>query len=336
MFTVQSAIPLPPLNGAGARDRAIVATLLYYDLFSFPLRADELVRFAQTPSGSGINSSPLVVRAHDLSPRAEWWDSQPANGTSSESFWYLKGRTDWVSRRSALADASVAKLARANKFARLLQLIPGVRFIGVTGSLAMESAVPDDDIDFLIIAARGRLWLTRALVLAALMAWGVKRPDDGKTEYPNLICANIFLSESDLYIPDENLFIAHEICQMLPLLGENAYRAFLSANAWVHTYLPQWQPRRVAFQDRAGWRRAQAAFERTFNHRLGAQLDAELMRRQLARIHAKHARGHNPNVKVSATQLRFHARDLSDYVVNTFNSRWQALNRHTETERLYV
>lgn len=313
MFTVQAAPPLPPLNGAPPRDRAIVATLLYYDLFSFPLRADELLRYAHhrlTP---------------DLPGQGDWWDSRTAPDDHG-SFWYLKGREQYVQRRTILTETSIAKLARARKYARLLQLIPGVRFIGITGSLAMSSAVPEDDIDLLIIAEENRLWLTRALVLAALMAWGVKRPDDGGTEYPNLICANIFLSRDDLYIPDENLFIAHEICQMLPLLGEKTYKSFLSANAWVTRYLPQWHSAPVEFQDRPSWRRAQHAFEISFANGLGTRLDSEMARRQLARIESKHARGHNPNVKITPTQLRFHARDLSDYVVNTFNSRWESIN----------
>lgn len=315
MFTVQTAPPLPPLNGAPPRDRAIVATLLYYDLFSFPLRANELVRYAHHEL------------ATDLPKQGEWWDSQPSAPTQ-QPLWFLKGRADSVQRRDALTRASTEKLERARKYARLLQLIPGVRFIGVTGSLAMESAVPEDDIDFLIIAAKNRLWLTRALVLSALLSWGVKRPDDGRTEYPNLICANIFLSEGDLYIPDENLFIAHEICQMLPLLGEPTYRAFLDANGWVKTFLPQWQPAPVTFQDRAAWRQTQSVFERALANRIGTRVDTELAQRQLKRIENKHARGHNPNVKITPTQLRFHARDLSDYVVNTFNTRWDALNLH--------
>lgn len=314
MFTVQTAPPLPPLNGAPPRDRAIVATLLYYDLFSFPLRADELVRYAHNPLPP------------DVPARGKWWDSCSSGVNDAESFWFLKGREHYIQRRAELTNTSVAKLQRARKYARLLQFVPGVRFIGVTGSLAMSSAVPEDDIDFLIIAAKNRLWLTRALVLAALLAWGVKRPDDGRTEYPNLICANIFLSENDLYVPDENLFIAHEICQMLPLLGENAYRAFLQANRWVRNFLPQWQPAPADFQDRAPYRRAQRAFEVAFENGIGTRVDSELSRRQLARIESKHARGHNTNVKITPTQLRFHARDLSDYIVNTFNARWQAIN----------
>ncbi len=309
MFTVQNAPPLPPLNGALPRDRAIVATLLYYDIFSFPLRADELLRYAHHSLAS------------DVPQQGEWWDSRDAH-------WFLKGRAHYIERRAQLTNASVEKLQRARKFARLLQIVPGVRYIGVTGSLAMASAVPEDDIDFLVIAESNRLWLTRALVLSALMAWGVKRPDDGRNEYPNLICANIFLSENDLYVPDENLFIAHEICQMLPLLGEKTYRNFLDANAWVKNFLPQWKPARVEFQDRAPLRNAQRAFELAFANGIGTRIDKELARRQLKRIESKHARGHNTNVKITPTQLRFHARDLSDYVVNTFNARWDALNLH--------
>lgn len=315
MFTVQTAPPLPPLNGAPPRDRAIVATLLYYDLFSFPLRADELVRYAHHRLDN------------DLPKQGDWWDSQ-TGPNSSHPFWFLKGRGDSVKRRAVLTDASISKLERARKFARLLQLIPGVRFIGVTGSLAMASAVPDDDIDFLIIAAKNRLWVTRALVLSALLAWGVKRPDDGKTEYPNLICANIFLSRADLHISDENLFIAHEIAQMLPLLGESAYREFLAANDWIRRYLPQWQPAAVDYQDRPAWRQAQRVFEVAFANGIGTRVDRELAQRQLKRIESKHARGHNPNVKITPTQLRFHARDLSDYVINTFNTRWNELTKH--------
>jgi hypothetical protein len=129
-------------------------------------------------------------------------------------------------------------------------------------------------------------------------------------------------------VPDCNLFIAHEICQTLPLLGPRTYRAFLNANPWVANFLPQWQPSATAFQDRAGWRRFQRLFEASLGNPVGARMERELMRRQLDRIQAKHARGHNPNVRITPTQLRFHARDLSDYILNTFNTRWRELNLH--------
>lgn len=323
MFTVQPApAHLPSLNGAPDRDRAIVATLLYYDLFAFPLRADELARFAHRGGSDGHFS------ASDLPQQSPWWSSR-------EEYWFLRGREKLVAHRTKLTAASSDKLTRARRYSRILQLIPGVRFIGVTGSLAMQSAVPEDDIDFLIISAPGQLWLTRALVLATLWALGVKRADDGRAEHPNRVCANIFLREDDLRIPDHNLFIAHEICQMLPLIGPAAYRSFIRANAWATEYLPQWEPPSVVWEDHPALRRVQRTFEWTLNGRIGQTVDRELMRRQLERIKHKHSRGHNVGVKVSETQLRFHARDLSDYIVNTFNAHWRALNQPSTCEPVH-
>lgn len=313
MFTIQPAPALPPLNGAHDRDRSVVATLLYYDLFAFPLRAGELERFAHAAGASAR----LV--SGELPTCTPWWDS-------GDGYYFLKGREQLTARRARLEQISAHKLALARRWARLLQLIPGVRFIGVTGSLAMASAVPEDDIDFLIIAARDRLWVTRALVLSALLALGVKRLDNGRHEQPDRVCANIFLREDNLEMPDRNLFIAHEICQMMPLLGPETYGRFLEANRWTREYLPHWQPQPSEWLDRPGWRQAQSAFERTFGNGLGTRVDAELARRQRARIQSKHARGHNVGVRLSETQLRFHANDLSQYIVSTFDAYWQILN----------
>ena len=111
----------------------------------------------------------------------------------------------------------------------------------------------------------------------------VKRADDGRQEYPNQACANIFLSEDDLALPDHNLFIAHEICQMLPLLGPRTYGRFLAANGWVRDFLPQWQPIAPAWEDQGGLRWLQRAAEAILRP-IGATLERQAMRRQLARM----------------------------------------------------
>jgi nucleotide-binding universal stress UspA family protein len=313
MFPIQSSsVCLPPLNGADEQKRAIVSTLLYYDLFAYPLCTDELVRFVHRD-----NAAPRLALC-DIAPASDWW-------SSSDGYWFLRGREHLVDLQAERQRVSTTKLAHARRWARSLQRVPGVRFIGVTGSLSMHSATPEDDIDLLIITARGRLWLTRALVLTALWAMRVKRADDGQPEHPNQACANIFLSEDDLALPDHNLFIAHEICQLLPLLGPQTYRRFLNANNWVKGFLPQWEPATDVWQDRRDLHWLQRAVEATLGP-IGDTLEHEAMRRQLTRIQSKHARGHNPDVKLSPTQLRFHPRDISQYIVGEFEARWNALN----------
>jgi len=313
MFPIQSSsLHLPPLNGADEQERAIVSTLLYYDLFAYPLRADELVRFVHRDE-----AAPCLALG-DIAPASAWW-------SSSDGYWFLRGREHLVNLRAERQRVSTKKLAHARRWARSLQGVPGVRFIGVTGSLSMHSATPEDDIDLLIITARGRLWLTRALMLMALWAMRVKRADDGHPQHPNQACANIFLSEDDLTLPDHNLFIAHEICQILPLLGPQTYQRFLDANNWVRGFLPQWKAAASTWQDRRDLRWLQRAVEVTLKP-AGDALEREAMRRQLTRIQSKHARGHNPDVRLSPTQLRFHPRDISRTIVGEFEARWNALN----------
>jgi predicted nucleotidyltransferase len=167
------------------------------------LCTDELVRFVHRD-----NAAPRMVPG-DFAPASDWW-------SSSDGYWFLRGREYLVDLRAERQHISTIKLTQARRWAHSLQYVPGVRFIGITGSLSMHSATPEDDIDLLIITARGRLWLTRTLVLMVLWTMHVKRADDGQPEHPDQACANIFLSEDDLALPDHNLFIAHEICQMLP------------------------------------------------------------------------------------------------------------------------
>jgi hypothetical protein len=313
--------PLPHLNGAGDQARAIVSTLIYFDLFAFPPTSAEIERFAHRSGSDGHLSE------RDLVAESAWWSSR-------EGYFFLKGREDLYARRAEMVDVSARKLIKARRLARLLQVVPGIRFIGVTGSLSMESSLAEDDIDFLVITARGRLWLTRALVLAALWAIGVKRADDGRSEHPDQVCANIFLQEDDLKIRDHNLFIAHEICQMLPLLGPTGYQHFLQANAWVCEYLPQWHPPAIVWEDRDSLRFLRRLGELALGETLGRRLEELVMRRQIARIENKHARGHNVGVMLSPTQLRFHPRDLSEYVVKAFDTRWNAIqsNGHSVHE----
>jgi hypothetical protein len=303
---------LPQLNGASDQTRAIVSTLIYYDLFAFPPSSTELERFAHRSGSDGHFGE------HDVTPDSQWWSSR-------EGYWFLKGHEHLIARREEMREASCRKLAKARRLARALQVIPGVRLIGVTGSLSMHSSVPEDDIDLLIITASGKLWTTRALVLGVLWGAGVKRPDDDRAIHPDQVCANIFLQEDDLKIPDHNIFIAHEICQMLPLVGPEVYYRFVQANTWVNEYLPQWHGRDEVWEDRDSLRLLRRLGELVLGGFIGRRLEASLMRRQMARIRHKHARGHNVGVKVSATQLRFHPRDLSDYVVANFEARWSSV-----------
>src|SRR4029077_9993656 len=102
--------------------------------------------------------------------------------------------------------------------------------VAVTGALAVDNAPAGDDIDYLIVTTPGRVWLARSLAVALVRVarlCGVG------------LCPNYVLAQSALSQQRRNLFIAHDLAQMVPLAGRAVYAEMLSANAWAQAYLPQ-------------------------------------------------------------------------------------------------
>jgi len=137
--------------------------------------------------------------------------------------------------RSEMERTSADKLSSASSFAKLLtRLIPFIRTVAVTGSVAYGSATKWDDIDLFIVTKRNRLWISAllTLVLVRLNKLLVLRP-------PHL--SNFCLS----YVHDEQGFVkesqrnrsnplfARELLKARPVAGTGEYQKILEENEWV-------------------------------------------------------------------------------------------------------
>lgn len=237
--------------------KAILATLAYHDIFDYPLKYEEIRQFliGRTSTDRQLTAS-LTKLIKDRKIRE-------GNG-----HYFLKGRAKIVQKRKLRQKYSQQKLRRAHLYAKLLTLVPTVKLIAISGALAMENSHKNDDIDLVIITAKNTLWTTR--FLANLILFPFKRRPFKKTsqlstlnsQFNNKACLNIFLDESDLKIGPKNLYTAHEITQMKPLLDRNetysrvapvnasknikrslsVYSRFIKANNWIKNYLPNWLP----------------------------------------------------------------------------------------------
>jgi hypothetical protein len=195
--------------------RAIVEALAYSDVFDYPLRVAELQRYL-----------PLEVPPAEVAAALR----RGVDGVDScEGYYFLRGRSEIVAQRLEREMISRPVLVRALRYGRLLGSLPFIRMAAVTGSLSMLNADETGDIDYMLIAARGRVWTARAfaLVLARLV---------GRSGYT--LCPNLVLSERRLVWSDRDLYTAHEICQMIPVSGQLVYDEFRSANAWTADLLP--------------------------------------------------------------------------------------------------
>lgn len=202
--------------------RQEIKSLIYHDLFGFPLTAGELIKWQV---GDGVNLK----------------DWQGKKIKSKAGFYFLAGNEGLVFKRLLKKRISRRKMRTAKKAAKVLGLLPTVKMIAATGALAMENAGSEADIDLLIITQKQTLWTTRFLAyfILGLSGFALRRPKDKKQQ--DKLCLNMWLDEAALAWParDRNIYTAHEICQIKPLLNKNkTYEKFLAKNYWVRGFWP--------------------------------------------------------------------------------------------------
>jgi hypothetical protein len=207
--------------------QAILKTLCYSDIFEYPLTAAEIWRGIIECSNVTMKQCSKVLK----------------NSTSinhKDGLYFLKCREKIVDIRKRRQRIAPEKLAIARRIARIISLIPTVRFVGLTGALTVKNADNNDDIDYFIATVPGLVWTTRLLVTILLELLQVRR-HPGDRNVKNKICPNIFVSENYLAVPDgqRNLYTAHEVVQLQPLADKgNIFQKFIHDNNWVKKYLP--------------------------------------------------------------------------------------------------
>ncbi len=196
-------------------------SVYYHDLFDFPLNLQDLIKWQAGKNVMNLKNT--------------------ENITSKNGYLYLEAREGLIYKRLLRKRISTKKLLIAKKAAGIFSLIPGVKMVAVTGSLAMENSSDESDIDLLIVAKKGTLWTTRLLSYFVLstMRFALRKPNDRNQK--DKFCLNMWLDESDLVwkTKDRNLYTAHEIAQITPLVNKNkTYEKFIYKNKWILKFWP--------------------------------------------------------------------------------------------------
>jgi len=209
---------------------AIIRTIIYSDIFDYPLTLEEIVKFlvGESEVGMGVVLNSLTKIIADS--KQIYTDGE---------FYFLKGRKEIIELRKRRMGWSEKKWKIARGTAKKLRVIPMIKMVGITGALAMKNCKETDDIDLMVITVADRLWLTRLILYVLAPILGIKRRKPEEREVKDKVCFNLFLEESSLKIRPENLFFAHEICQVKPIFWkDNIYEKFLWENQWVSNFLP--------------------------------------------------------------------------------------------------
>ena len=194
-------------------NKAIHKTLVYADIFDYPLTRSELHRFLISTKPTKLSNLP------------------------NKPYFYLSSRNYLVTLRRSRHHFSQLKYQKLNRHLWLFKLIPWIKLVAVSGALAMNNSTATDDIDLLVVTSKNRLWLTRALIY-----FFPSRRRFNQSE-SNSFCFNLWLDSSSLALPklSRNLYTAHELAQLKPILNKNqTYQKLINANLWLKTFLPNW------------------------------------------------------------------------------------------------
>ena len=212
-------------------EKAVLKTLAYADIFDYPLNVWEIHKWL---IGKKISLRQMEKALERL--------VQNLNIKNQKGFYFLKGRNKIVRRRLLKEKHSGKLLIKARLMGQVFKLIPFIKLVGVSGSLALDNAKTGDDIDLLIITSKNRLWFSRLLLLLMLTLTGKRRTkSDSKKSSGGKFCVNLILEESNLEQRYKDLYIAHEVLQMKVLWDrEGVYHRFLEANEWAFKFMPNW------------------------------------------------------------------------------------------------
>jgi hypothetical protein len=212
-------------------DRAVMKTIIYADMFDYPLTAYQIQRYLIGRKGTFRqveNSLKKLVKRKKI--------------VYKDPYYFLGSRKGLIQKRQEREKHSQHLLREAKSIGLLLKIVPWIKLIGISGSLAMSNAKKDADIDLVIITTNNRMWLTRFLVLIILELIGKRRQRFGSIKSARgKICTNIFMESDGMHQSRHDLYTAHEVLQMKILWQrDNLYQDFLSDNEWVFKLLPNW------------------------------------------------------------------------------------------------
>jgi predicted nucleotidyltransferase len=195
-------------------------SLRYHDIFDYPLTPFELIRWETSKFLEVESRGKKIVK-------------------QKKGYFFLAGREALIYKRFLRKRASDRKMVIAKNAARVISLIPTVKTVGITGSLAMENSDEEGDIDFMIISSKNSLWLTRAAVYLLLSLTGIKIRRPGEIDQKDKLCLNMWFEEGYLSWKEKNLYSSHEIAQIVPLVDkDHEFDKFLWANKWVLNWWP--------------------------------------------------------------------------------------------------
>jgi predicted nucleotidyltransferase len=306
-------------------DKSILKTIIYWDIFDWPLSDFEIYRYLINPQRIDYTASPNVsmgeirrcLQSEELSKYI----------VQTSGFWHLKQRDPNIVkeriRKELMADQIWKELMRKAKW---FQVIPYIRLILVSGSMAIGNISSRSDWDLLIVTSRGRIWIARAFISIFTELLGWRRKDEINTY--KKFCLNHFITESSLLINLPSIYNAQVYAHLVPIYGDlNLYKEFQRQNSsWIKSYLANYPieyiPMKRYIRSHKAFEVLRKAIEGILNTRLGDLLEIWLGGMQAKKISSNpKTSAPGGRVRYSDMALEFHPESKERIIIQKLNQR---------------
>ena len=215
-----------PSRPSAPLEQAFLQSVIYASLFDYPVTLKQL---REGLIGQRANERELA-RCYASSALLQ------ATVECIEPYYFPRGRRDLLETRRRRESRSRQLLADLRRPLELMTVMPFVRMVALSGSLAHLNAEGEADLDLFVITKPGRVWsvTVTALVIARLFGWRAR------------LCLNYVISERALMVGPADLFCANQIVYLQPVSGHPTYLAFLASNRFVERFYPNFRARPVA------------------------------------------------------------------------------------------
>jgi len=196
----------------------VINTILYFDVFNYPLTAEEL--YEHHTAGLSFD----IFKQH----LNELITENKLNYSDSYYFSPLASKTN-IERRIAGNKMAIQNMSEAIKWSKKINKFPFVRSINLSGSIAKNYFDRDSDLDYFIITKANRLWICRTLII---LYYKILSKENRKK-----LCTNYFVDETALELIDKNLFTATELSYLVPIVNLPLSQKLIEKNNWVKNYI---------------------------------------------------------------------------------------------------
>ncbi len=289
--------------------RCILRTLLYYDLFDYPLTAREICLFLES-GDYGLE---------EIEAELEELAAEEILG-SKRGYWFLGDQNAQIVDKRLRMEEDGRRMWRiARRMARLMRLTPYVRGVFISGQLSRYIADQKSDIDYFIVTEPGRLWIVRTLFVLFRRTVLLNNR--------KYFCTNYYVTSDNLEIRERNIYAACETASLKPLWNQGMFNRFARENQeWLRRFYPEFDYRLVERREGIIEKRSavQRWIEKLVPQRIAERLDARLME-STQRFWLKKFPDHDANfyrtaLRCAPNESRAHPDDLSAEVLRRYRA----------------